>query len=123
EEQMRTALQAYVDAFNRSDADGILALFADDASVEDPYGQPAMIGREAFGPFFRGSVELGPKLSLTAPIRASQGDSAAMCFEVKVFYMEAMRLIRVIDVMSFNEDGKIKSMKAYWGLSDMQTLS
>ncbi len=120
EESMRAALQAYVDAFNRSDADAVVALFADDATVEDPYGKPAMTGKDAFGPFFKYAVELGAKLTLQAPIRSSQGDAAAMCFDVKVNYMGAMQHIRVIDVMTFNQAGKIQSMKAYWGLSDMQ---
>ena len=120
EESMRAALQAYVDAFNRSDAEAIVALFADDATVEDPYGKPAMVGKEAFGPFFKYAVDLGARLTLAAPIRSSQGDAAAMCFDVKVNYMGAMQLIRVIDIMTFNEEGRIKSMKAYWGLSDMQ---
>lgn len=123
EERMRAALQAYVDAFNRSDADAIVALFANDATVEDPYGKPAMVGKAIFAPFFKFAVDSGAKLSLCAPIRASQGDAAAMCFDVKVHYMGALQLIRVIDVMTFNEEGKIKSMKAYWGLSDMQTQS
>ncbi len=120
EESMRAALQAYVDAFNRSDADAVIALFADDATVEDPYGKPAMVGKQAIAPFFKYAVDLGAKLTLQAPIRASQGDAAAMCFDVKVNYMGAMQHIRVIDVMTFNEAGKIKSMKAYWGVSDMQ---
>lgn len=120
EESMRAALQAYVDAFNRSDADAVVALFADDATVEDPYGKPAMVGKAAFGPFFQYAVGLGAKLTLQAPIRASQGDAGAMCFEVKVFFQGAMQLIRVIDVMTFNDAGKIRSMKAYWGTSDMQ---
>lgn len=120
EESMRAALQAYVDAFNRGDADAVVALFAEDATVEDPYGKPAMAGKAAFAPFFHYAVGLGAKLSLQAPIRASQGDAAAMCFDVRVNYMGALQHIRVIDVMTFNEAGRIKSMKAYWGLSDMQ---
>jgi steroid delta-isomerase len=120
EESRRAALQAYVDAFNRSDAEAIIALFADDATVEDPYGRPPMVGKATIAPFFKFAVDSGAKLKLCAPIRASQGDAAAMCFDVTVHYMGANQLIRVIDVMTFNEQGLIKSMKAYWGLSDMQ---
>ena len=122
EEKKRQALQAYVDAFNRSDADGVIALFADDATVEDPYGKPPMVGKAVIAPFFKYAVDLGAKLKLAAPIRASQGDAAAMCFEVTVHYQGAMQLIRVIDVMTFNDEGLIKSMKAYWGLSDMEQM-
>ena len=124
EAEMRAVLQAYVDAFNRSDADGIVALFADDATVEDPYGKPAMVGKDTFASFFRFAVdECRAKLKLAAPIRASQGDAAAMCFDVQLHYMNAQRLIRVIDVMTFNEQGRIKTMRAYWGLTDMQAPS
>ena len=123
EERMRAALQSYVDAFNCSDYEAIVALFADDATVEDPYGKPAMVGKPVFAPFFKFAVDSGARLKLAAPIRASQGDAAAMCFDVTVHYMGANQLIRVIDVMTFNEQGLIKSMKAYWGGSDMETQS
>ncbi len=42
-----------------------------------------------------------------------------MAFDVKLTYQGASMVIRVIDVMTFDEQGKFTSMKAYWGPSDM----
>ena len=61
----------------------------------------------------------GARLKLAAPIRASHGDSAAMAFEVRLTLDQGPMLIRVIDVMTFNDEGKFASMKAYWGPGDM----
>ena len=36
--QQRDALRRYVDAVNRKDVNAIVALFAPDGAVEDPYG-------------------------------------------------------------------------------------
>jgi len=34
--RMRAALQGYIDALNRNDADAVLALYNDNPTVEDP---------------------------------------------------------------------------------------
>ena len=45
EQQMKDALQAYVDAYNNNDLAALLALYSDDATVEDPYGTPPKNGK------------------------------------------------------------------------------
>lgn len=119
EQQKRAAMQEYIDAFNRSDAEAVIALYADDATVEDPVGSEPKVGIDAIAEFYRYSVGLGAKLSLVAPIRTSHADSAAMAFDVKVTLEQGPCLIRVIDVMTFNDAGKFTSMRAYWGPGDM----
>jgi steroid delta-isomerase len=120
EAQMKQAMQAYIDAFNRRDALGIVNLYADDASVEDPVGSPPKCGRAAISAFYEYAIKSGAVLKLAAPIRASHGDSAAMAFDVQLNMPEGAAVIRVIDVMTFNGEGKFSSMRAYWGRSDME---
>lgn len=120
EQAMKAVLQAYIDGFNRSDAQAIVDLYADEATVEDPVGKPQMRGKEAIARFYKNSIKTGAKLSLAAPIRASQGQEAAMAFDVQLNMPQGRALIRVIDVMRFDSEGKIASMRAFWGLSDMQ---
>jgi steroid delta-isomerase len=122
ENQMKQALQAYIDAFNRSDAEGVIALYAEDATVEDPVGKEVMKGRARIAEFYRMSIATGARLKLAAPIRASHGNSAAMAFDVELNMPQGHMLIRVIDVMSFDEAGKFTSMRAFWGPGDMQML-
>lgn len=122
EHQMRAAMQEYVDAFNRADLDGLVGLFASDATVVDPVGTPAVEGKAAIEAFYRKSLETGARLRLTAPIRTSHAQSAAMAFEVDLEWQGRPMCIRVIDVMTFAEDGRFASMQAYWGPGDMQAM-
>lgn len=119
---MRQAMQAYIDLFNVSDAAAIADLYADDATVEDPVGTELKVGKAAIADFYQMSVKTGAKLKLAAPIRASHGNSAAMAFDVELNMPQGRMIIRVIDVMTFNEAGKFTSMRAFWGKEDMVML-
>jgi steroid Delta-isomerase len=115
QETMKAAMQAYIDAFNRADTAAILALYAPDATVEDPVGSPVKHGIAEIGAFYTFSVATGAKLSLDAPIRGSHGSAAAMAFSARIGPVT----VRVIDIMTFNEAGKFTSMKAYFGPGDI----
>ena len=123
EQTMRQAMQAYIDTFNRSDAAGIAELYADDATVEDPVGSPLKTGKAAIADFYKMAVATGAKLSLAAPVRASHSNSAAMAFDVELNMPQGRAIIRVIDVMTFDNAGKFTSMRAYWGKEDMVVLT
>ena len=122
EQQMKDAMQAYIDCFNRTDPEGIAALYADDATVEDPVGTPLKNGKAEVAAFYKMAVTTGAKLKLAAPIRASHGNSAAMAFDVQLNMPTGEAIIQVIDVMTFNDAGKFTSMRAFWGKSDMVLL-
>ena len=77
----KAALHAYIDGLNARDADAVIALFAPDAVIEDPFGTPPKQGEE-IAAWFRGAVQVEPHLELSAPIRGSHGASAAMAFTV-----------------------------------------
>ena len=115
---MKAAMQAYIDRFNAGDLEGLLALYADNASAEDPVGTPTHQGKAALRQFYATAMESGGRLELVAPIRGSQGNFAAMAFDVKVNPPTGPATVRVIDVMGFDEQGKISSMRAFWGPDD-----
>lgn len=117
---MKQAMQAYIDLYNRDDLEGVVGLYADDATVEDPVGTPVKSGKAAIRDFYKYAMTTGARLSLAAPIRASHGTSAAMAFDVTLNYQGSAMVIRVIDVMTFDARGKFSSMRAYWGPSDME---
>lgn len=112
--EMKAVLQNYLDAFNRGDAEAIAALYAEDATVEDPLGSPPKRGRKAILDFYREAIATGAKATLDTPIRGSHGNSAAVAFTVKVGPMS----VRVIDTMAFDASGRITEMKAYFGPDD-----
>lgn len=122
EDHNRAALQAYIDNFNAGDGAGLAALFADDARIEDPVGGTTIVeGRVAIDDFYKGAVDVVERLELAAPIRTSHGASAAMAFDIHMQVEGQPMLIRVIDVMTFDDEGKIVDMKAYHGPGDVET--
>ena len=62
QQQMKAAMQAYIDAFNRVDVDGIVNLYAEDATVEDPVGSPVTSGRKAIAEFYTYAIKSGARL-------------------------------------------------------------
>ena len=115
---MKAALQAYIDGFNAGDADAIMALFADNAVIEDPVGSP-LKSRAEFEAFIRQGIKFGARLALAAPIRGSHGDHAAMVFTV-TFVQDGVRYAtNSTDVVAFDAAGKIVRMDGFWGPSDV----
>jgi len=122
EQKMKQAMQAYIDLYNKDDLDGVVGLYADDATVEDPVGSPLKKGKAAIRDFYAYAMKTGARLALAAPIRGSHGNSAAMAFDVTLNMPEGRMIIRVIDCMTFNEAGKFTSMRAFWGPGDMEKI-
>jgi len=116
---MKAAMQAYVDRTNAGDAEGLIALFAPDAYMEDPVGTPLKY-RDEMAAFFRDGVIYGAHIVLDGPIRGSHANEAAMSFEVRFTPPNSPRmLIRSLDVCTFNQDGLITSLRAFWGPDDI----
>lgn len=115
QETMKAAMQAYIDAFNSGSPAAVVALYAENATVEDPVGSPVKAGKAQIQAFYTHSIATGAKLSLDAPIRGSHGNSAAMAFSARIGPLT----VRVIDVMTFDEAGRFSSMKAYFGPGDL----
>ncbi|MFI0545702.1 MAG: steroid Delta-isomerase [Brachymonas sp.] len=119
-ENKRLAMQAYIDRMNAGDLAGVVALYADDATIEDPVGSSKLItGKAEITEFYTTSMQTKAQLKLSAPIRTSHSDSAAMAFEVTLDWGGLMS-ISVIDVMTFNAAGQFTTMRAYWGPEDMR---
>ena len=104
------AVHRYVEAFEKSDIEIIKELFAADARVEDPVGSDAHEGIEAVCGFYEGAFGMGAKLALTGNPRCA-GHAVAFPFQVQIPGMT----IEVIDVFEFDDQGRVRSMKAYWG--------
>lgn len=116
---MKAALQAYVDRTNAGDAAGLVALFAPDAVIEDPVGSPIKAYAE-FPAWFGDSVAFGAQITPVAPIRGSHGNAAALVFDVEFTPPGGERLrIRSLDVCTFDDNGQITSLRAYWGPDDV----
>ena len=117
-EAMTAVVHAYVEAFARGDAAMVAALFADDASVEDPVGTPPRRGKAAIAEFYRASMATGAKLTLDSPVRAA-ADHAAFAFHVDLDWDGVRQRIDVIDLFRFDAVGKITEKRAFFGPANM----
>lgn len=116
--KMEAAIHAYVAAFEAGSPDQVAALFAADATCEDPIGSPVHNGREAIRAFYTESMKTGAKLKLEGPVRIVQ-DYAVFPFSVNLNYDGNPKRIDVIDTFRFNADNEVVEMRAYWGHTNM----
>lgn len=92
--------------------DELLDLFSAEATVEDPVGTPVRDHPDAVREFYATLVGTGTRLELRGPI-AGDDHNRAFLFTVHTgdeFSMD------VIDVMTFDDDAKITSMRAFWAM-------
>jgi steroid delta-isomerase len=115
---MVAAVEAYVGHYNRGDLDGVCAVFAEDAVVEDPVGSPPRTGQAALREFFAVGIAAGARLTLDGPVRCT-ADHAAFPFHVELYWDGNETRIDVIDVFTFDAQGKVNGMKAYFGPANM----
>jgi steroid delta-isomerase len=114
-QQIQATMARYVELVDAGDIDGIVALYNEDAVVEDPVGQPPLQGIVDIERFYREGLGASKiSATLTGPVRATLNGCGAMPFRVDMEWAGQPCSIHVIDVMEFDADGKIRSMKAYW---------
>lgn len=119
QETMAAAPQKYMDALSKGDLEGILALYADDAMVEDPVGTPVHVGKDALRKFYQVAVDFKLEAALSGQVRVA-GKEVAFPFQCK--NPAGGIVMHIIDVFKFNDAGKVISMKAYWGEKNAQPL-
>ncbi len=114
-QQIQTTMARYVELVDAGDIDGILALYGKDATVEDPVGQPPIQGLADIERFYRQGLGASQvSATLTGPVRATLNGCGAMPFRVDMQWAGQPCSLHVIDVMEFDDAGRIRSMKAYW---------
>lgn len=104
----------YIRSLNESDLNGILSLYADDATVKDPVGSKVISGIDNLREFYTGAVSIKLKITRTGPVRIA-GSETAFPFRLQMYIGGVHTRTDVIDVFRFNKEGKIVSMQAYHG--------
>jgi steroid delta-isomerase len=109
---IRKTVEQYVRLMTAGDAGAIAALYADDAALEDPIGAPLQRGREAILRWYQASAGK-VRLELTGPIRVAGGEAAFPLLGT-IGTAEDPSYLDIIDVMEFDEQGRITRMRAFW---------
>lgn len=119
-EQIADTVNRYISLLARGSADDIAELYADDATVEDPVGGEVHIGRQAIRGFYSATDGLDRECELVT-LRVA-GNEAAFQFRLTIKAGNGGMLIEPIDVMVFDDDGKVSGMKAYWSADHVTQL-
>ena len=116
-EKIREVVDAYVRLIADGTADEIVALYAEGATVEDPVGSAVLSERADIRAFYA-NLEGMQQQTRVVDARIA-GGQAAFLFEINTSVGDQTYTLSPIDVMTFDDDGLITTMRAYWGESDM----
>jgi steroid delta-isomerase len=110
----------YLELASQGRADDVAELYAADGTVEDPVGGEVHIGRQAVRGFYDALPTNGASADLVT-LRAL-GNEVAFFWALIIDLGENKMRIEIISVMTFNAEGKIATMKAYWGPENVTQL-
>ncbi|WP_323792092.1 nuclear transport factor 2 family protein [Nocardioides sp.] len=111
------AVNRYLALVSDGTADEIAALYAEDATLEDPVGSAVLTGRDAIRAFYGALEGLSITTSLIT-LRTCAGE-AAFHFRVETDTGAGVATMEPLEVMTFASDGKIASMRAWWSDADL----
>lgn len=119
----RETIETYMARFTAEDREGWLDLFADGAWIEDPVGTPRRTGREEIGAFWDethtvpDAIELRP-LGITTIV----GNEGIFTMQARATLGDSVFGIDIIDLMTFDDAGKITTMRAFFDPTAMKPL-
>lgn len=121
-QQIRDVIAEYCRRF-ADDREGWLALWADDATIEDPVGSDVQRGKDAIAGFWDMAHELSDSVTLTpSDFVKVVGNEAAFAMTSRMETGGTTSELRIIDVMTFDDDARITSQRAYWSFDDLTAV-
>ncbi|HZQ27349.1 MAG TPA: nuclear transport factor 2 family protein [Acidimicrobiales bacterium] len=121
-EQVRDAVDAYVDTLNRDDKDSWLKVFAENARQEDPVGTPVNVGHEAIAQFWDNFHVIAERAELTPKDVVVCGAEAAMPFTLTVHTAGGAVQTDGVDLFTVDDDGLVCAIRAFLDLSRMRPV-
>ncbi|MCR5979084.1 steroid delta-isomerase [Gordonia jinghuaiqii] len=120
-DKIDAAVTAYIDLLNSGTAEQIADLYAADATVEDPIGADIRNTREQLVEFY--SVITGmDERTATLKWKKIAGDTAVFEFTLVTKTSGLAFEITPVDIMVFDDEGKVSSMRAVWKPEDLTQL-
>lgn len=113
-------IRRYVALLGSGSADDLVALFAEDATVEDPVGSDVRRGRESIHEFFTTLENLERHTELT--LLRVVAEEAAFVFTITFTVGDTPLRLQPIDTVVFNANGEISALRSYFAPSNMAPL-
>jgi steroid delta-isomerase len=117
-DQIRQVFERYPELVTKGDYEGIVELYHEEATIEDPIGSDLRRGRDAIREFYKRSAGT-VLMKLTGPVRVA-GHEAAAPLRVLIGPEAQRQALDVIDVMTFDDDARITSMRAFWSMDALR---
>lgn len=117
---IRATADSYIAALEAGDLDAVMALYADNATVEDPVGGGTVHdGAAAVREFYATVVAM--KIDGKVLETRVCGNELLFNFEITThFDAENSATINVWDHMVHDDEGKVTSMRAFWTPENMR---
>jgi steroid delta-isomerase len=116
-EKIAQVVRSYIELAGHGNADEVAALFADNAIFESPAGGDVYRGIDAIRGAYHAMMDGQEQRVDLVSLNVAGGEAA-----VHMQVARSGQRIDVIDVMTFDEDAKFSSLRAYWGPSNVVTL-
>lgn len=118
-DQIRSTADTYVSSLIAGDLEGVMGLYAEDATVEDPVGGGTIHdGAAAIREFYASVVAL--KIDAKVLETRVCGNDLLFNFEITTHFDGGSKAtINVWDLMTHDDQGKVTSMRAYWTPENM----
>ncbi|MFT4200342.1 nuclear transport factor 2 family protein [Gordonia sp. (in: high G+C Gram-positive bacteria)] len=110
---INSVVDSYIDLLTDGTPEQIADLYAEGASVEDPIGAPLRSTRDELVEFY-GLICNLDEHKATLKWKKVVGDTAVFEFHLFTKAGDSGFEIQPVDIMVFDENGKIKSMRAVW---------
>lgn len=108
-------LAEYLERHAANDLEGVMALFARDAQLEDPVGAAPLCGSEAIRAFFRATHARNGRLALerVGPMLEG-GDEVAAHVRARLLRVAGTDAVDVIYTLRVDRDGHIALLRAHF---------
>ena len=112
--------QCYAAFISAGNVEGILSLYAPNASVQIPVGGPVHNGIDAVRAFYRDN-ELARKLEITGPTCVA-GREGAVPMRATIARDGDLMEVDVIDVAELDEQGRLVRLRAFFDLGGARKI-
>lgn len=113
------AVNAYLAALTAHDVEAIVALYAPNATIEDPVGSALVEGHEAIRAFYGQAIGGITGARLLGQVRVAANE-IAFPFEISMSYNGHNMVMDIIDTFVLDEQGRVAQMRAFWSEANMR---
>jgi steroid Delta-isomerase len=119
-EEITQTVNRYIGLMAGGRADQLAELYAEHATIEDPIGSGMRHGRESIREFY--AVLENVKRESELVLLRVVGNEAAYHLRLVMTLGDNRSEIKAIGVMTFDDDARIESMRAYWTPADITAI-